>query len=61
MTGNEKPKGNQTAPSDKKSELFAPEIPAGPHAREELTDKDKTPGAGTLSEANEGKIDPGAG
>ena len=34
--------------------------PAGPHARPELTDNSRTPGAGTLAE-NRPDTDPGAG
>ncbi|OQP84228.1 hypothetical protein BTR14_19940 [Rhizobium rhizosphaerae] len=34
--------------------------PAGPHARPDLTDKSKTPGAGTLAEDSP-DTDPGAG
>lgn len=33
--------------------------PAGPHATRKLTDRDKTPGAGTLPERNEDDVDPG--
>lgn len=35
--------------------------PAGPHAQKDLTDKSKTPGAGTLPEPKAGDVDPGAG
>ena len=34
---------------------------AGPHAKPELTDGDKTPGAGTLPSPNEKKVDTGTG
>ena len=34
---------------------------AGPHAREDLTDKDKTPGTGALPEANSKDTDAGSG
>ena len=34
---------------------------AGPHAQPGLTDDSKTPGAGTLPEADERSVDPGAG
>jgi hypothetical protein len=35
--------------------------PAGPHAKEHLTDESKTPGAGSLPGAKEGSVDPGSG
>jgi hypothetical protein len=35
--------------------------PAGPHARDELTDRSKTPGAGSLPEKDEESITPGSG
>jgi hypothetical protein len=36
--------------------------PAGPHAKPELTDRDKTPGSGALpDETLDGDIDPGSG
>lgn len=34
---------------------------AGPHAKPELTDYDKTPGAGTLPSPNDKKVDTGTG
>jgi hypothetical protein len=34
---------------------------AGPHAKPELTDNEKTPGAGVLPDASPGEVDPGAG
>lgn len=39
----------------------APHPPAGPHAKEELTDKAKTPGSGALPEAQEKDVTPGSG
>lgn len=33
--------------------------PAGPHAKEHLTDKDKTPGTGSLPEADAKEADAG--
>ncbi|MBN9029634.1 MAG: hypothetical protein BGO05_29855 [Rhizobiales bacterium 63-7] len=38
-----------------------PPPPAGPHAKERLTDESKTPGAGTLPDAKEKSVNPGAG
>jgi hypothetical protein len=38
-----------------------PVPPAGPHAKPELTDKEKTPGAGTLPEPDEPETFPGTG
>ena len=35
--------------------------PAGPHAEKHLIDETKTAGAGTLPEAGEESVDPGAG
>lgn len=37
--------------------------PAGPHGRDELTEEDKTPGAGSLPDADnrDREVDPGAG
>lgn len=35
--------------------------PAGPHARAELVDREKTPGAGALPETRSGEVDPGVG
>jgi hypothetical protein len=35
--------------------------PAGPHAKPELTDHDKTPGAGTLPSAGDTQVDTGTG
>lgn len=35
--------------------------PAGPHAKARLTDESKTPGAGTLPDAGEESVNPGAG
>ncbi len=35
--------------------------PAGPHAKERLTDPSKTPGAGTLPDVREESVNPGAG
>jgi hypothetical protein len=34
---------------------------AGPHAKEHLTDKSKTPGAGSLPDKNEDSVSPGSG
>jgi hypothetical protein len=34
---------------------------AGPHAKDHLTDKDKTPGTGALSDADSREIDAGSG
>lgn len=34
---------------------------AGPHAKPELTDHEKTPGAGTLPDGDGQEADPGAG
>ncbi|WP_075292857.1 hypothetical protein [Pararhizobium arenae] len=34
---------------------------AGPHAKEHLTDKTKTPGAGTLTGTDENEVSPGSG
>ena len=34
---------------------------AGPHAEERLTDRTKTPGAGTLSDGDDENVTPGAG
>jgi hypothetical protein len=33
--------------------------PAGPHAKEKLTDREKTPGTGSLPEKNEREVDVG--
>ena len=42
--------------------LTASPHPAGPHAREDLTEPDATPGAGTLPDGNDGRdVDPGTG
>ncbi|MBB5551031.1 hypothetical protein [Rhizobium lentis] len=35
--------------------------PVGPHARDDLTDRSKTPGAGSLPEKDEESITPGSG
>ena len=35
--------------------------PAGPHATPELTDHDKTPGAGTLPSGDDKQVDTGTG
>ncbi|WP_406854570.1 hypothetical protein ABEG18_18735 [Alsobacter sp. KACC 23698] len=35
--------------------------PAGPHASPELTDEEKTPGAGALPDVKSGETDPGSG
>ena len=35
--------------------------PAGPHAKEHLTDKMKTPGAGSLPDDKDESVSPGAG
>jgi len=61
MAASEEPKGGSDVSGIKMAETPPPESPAGPHAREELTDNDKTPGAGTLPEPREGEVDPGAG
>lgn len=38
------------------------DIPApGPHAKDHLTDREKTPGAGSLPEEKEDSVTPGAG
>ena len=37
------------------------ELPAGPHSAPELTDPNKTPGSGALSEPGTGDVDPGVG
>jgi hypothetical protein len=34
---------------------------AGPHAEERLTDKSKTPGAGTLPDSGDESVSPGSG
>jgi hypothetical protein len=49
-------------PRDKTDRAAKPEkMPAaGPHAKPELTDPDKTPGAGTLPPADKGQQDDGA-
>jgi len=54
---------NQTNndPRDAKSGEKRKPPAAGPHAKPELTDKEKTPGAGTLSDDNGKETDPGAG
>ncbi|TDK39152.1 hypothetical protein E2F50_03220 [Rhizobium deserti] len=43
------------------STTSASKPPAGPHAREDLTDNDKTPGTGALPEANSEDTDAGSG
>lgn len=49
-----------TIPVDKAAEEIIPA--AGPHAKDELTDEDKTPGAGVLPAMTiDGDVDPGAG
>lgn len=35
--------------------------PAGPHAKEHLTDRSKTPGAGSLSDETDDSTTPGSG
>jgi hypothetical protein len=35
--------------------------PAGPHAKKELTDKTKTPGAGSLPDEKDDSVSPGSG
>lgn len=46
----------------KKKPADSPERPpAGPRAKEHLIDEAKTPGAGTLPEADEESVDPGSG
>jgi hypothetical protein len=35
--------------------------PAGPHAKDRLTDKSKTPGTGSLTETDEPSVEPGSG
>ncbi len=40
----------------------SPETPlAGPHAKDHLTDKSKTPGAGTLTDEKDDEVNPGSG
>lgn len=51
-----KPKQQREKPDPKKPHP-RPENSAGPHARPELTEKDKTPGSGMLPEPD----DPNAG
>ena len=48
-------------PRDKTDRAANPEkMPAaGPHAKPELTDPDKTPGAGTLPPVDKGQVDKG--
>jgi hypothetical protein len=51
----------QNNPEPSKNDLGEPKKtpPAGPHAKEKLTDRDKTPGTGSLPEKNQPDIDVG--
>lgn len=46
---------------DNKSAPESDNPPAGPHAKSHLTDKSKTPGAGSLPEDNAEDVNPGSG
>lgn len=35
--------------------------PAGPHAKDRLTDESKTPGGGSLTDSEEASVEPGSG
>nr|WP_315860498.1 hypothetical protein [Rhizobium leguminosarum] len=47
--------------TDKKLDWTQTNPQAGPHAQDHLTDKSKTPGAGSLPERNEEDVTPGSG
>jgi hypothetical protein len=53
---------DQTEPRSATPEVKPPDAgkmpPAGPHARPELTDKDKTPGSGMLPEPDDSNPSP---
>ena len=57
------PKQNAPKPADTHGRKPDEAMPAaGPHAKDHLTNKDATPGAGTLNdEKRGGNVDPGAG
>lgn len=50
---------DRVPPEDSDSERAAPKAPpAGPHAKPELTDSDKTPGSGMLPEPDDPNASP---
>lgn len=51
----------QTRPETRKDDPTDPKKapPAGPHAKEKLTDREKTPGTGSLPEKNQPEVDVG--
>lgn len=46
---------------DTKKEATSENPPAGPHAKKHLTDNSKTPGAGSLPDAQDDEVNPGSG
>ncbi|MBO0128743.1 hypothetical protein [Agrobacterium sp. OT33] len=56
MTQPQKPKTE-----DRKASKASDIPPAGPHAKPSLTDRDKTPGAGSLPDDDAKDVTPGAG
>jgi hypothetical protein len=51
----------QNSPESRKGDLTDAKKmpPAGPHAKEKLTDREKTPGTGSLPEKNQREVDVG--
>lgn len=49
----------QTSTNNKLSKTDTP--PAGPHAKDDLTDKSKTPGAGALPDNHDDSVEAGSG
>lgn len=45
----------------KKAQIASDLPPAGPHAKEHLTDKSKTPGTGSLPDVEDESVSPGGG
>ncbi|WP_105400371.1 MULTISPECIES: hypothetical protein [unclassified Neorhizobium] len=50
----------ETVEHTEKRMKTAQQPPAGPHGKEHLTDRDKTPGAGSLPEPNAKEVDAGS-
>jgi hypothetical protein len=56
----QQPGGHNDNDNNNDSGKPAPSPPAGPHAREELTDDEKTPGTGALADKEGGEVDVGS-
>jgi hypothetical protein len=53
--------GGDATQDGERSRQDSGDNPAGPHATDDLTDKEHTPGAGALPDPTRGDVDPGAG